>query len=435
MPRQARIQSEYQHIMVRGIGKQILFEDDGDNLYHLSLLKRFAEDTGLDLLAYCLMENHVHLLVHDSSDRTAVFMKKLGVTYAMYFNRKYERCGHLFQDRYKSETIEDDRHLLAVYRYILNNPIKAGICQAKDYRWSSYRDFDSDNGITNTGLLRELIGDKQSFELLMSTEDDREYLDIDTGKHDDIWAAGIIRAEVGSDSGTKLQSMARAERDEVLARLRSKGLSVRQLERLTGINRGVIQNAKIEKKVTIRTAQNVIPNVKHSFAIKEVILMYELIGLVFSAAGTFFAGWELYSNRKESKRQHDIDRKMRTFEAFNVIQEQVLDEFSAKTKVEFSTIANNCRKADGKQEYVRCKTLIARLEHFALAVNSEIYDIDTVKRLAGGYFICLYDKILPVIETARKNARGASCYTEIETMVDSLCKLGAKPGADYESSR
>lgn len=151
--------------------------------------------------------------------------------------------------------------------------------------------------------------------------------------------------------------------------------------------------------------------------------MYELIGLVFSAAGTFFAGWELYSNRKESKRQHDIDRKLRTFEAINALQEQVLDELASKTKSEFSVIAENCRKAEGKQEYAHYKTLVARIDHFALAVNSGIYDIVIVQRLAGIHLVYLYDKLLPIIETARKNASDVPCYTEIENMVDRLSRL------------
>lgn len=160
MPRQARQTGEYLHIIVRGNGKQILFEDDADRKKYLSLLQKYSAETGIIILAYCLMDNHVHLLIRDAAGAASVFMKKTGVSYVLYYNTKYERTGHLFQDRYKSEVIDSDAYLLAVYRYILNNPAKAGICAAEKYLWSSYREYGKTEGLTDTGMLREMIGDK-----------------------------------------------------------------------------------------------------------------------------------------------------------------------------------------------------------------------------------------------------------------------------------
>ena len=79
MSRQARITGEYLHIIVRGIGKQILFEDESDNVRFLFYLKKYAEEAGIIILAYCLMENHAHLLVKDPQSRISGFMKKMGV--------------------------------------------------------------------------------------------------------------------------------------------------------------------------------------------------------------------------------------------------------------------------------------------------------------------------------------------------------------------
>lgn len=76
MPRQARTAGEYLHIIVRGIGKQILFEDSADREKYLLLLKRYSAGSEITILAYCLMENHVHLLVRDTSAAISVFMKK-----------------------------------------------------------------------------------------------------------------------------------------------------------------------------------------------------------------------------------------------------------------------------------------------------------------------------------------------------------------------
>lgn len=90
--------------------------------------------------AYCLMDNHVHLLLNTNHDDLAVIMKSIAVRYASFYNWKYSRTGHVFQDRFKSEPIEDERYLLAVVRYIHNNPIKAGMIEKPaDYEWSRLR--------------------------------------------------------------------------------------------------------------------------------------------------------------------------------------------------------------------------------------------------------------------------------------------------------
>ena len=146
MPRQPRTAGEYLHIIVRGLGKQILFEDTRDRERYLSYLKKYAAEAEIAILAYCLMENHVHLPVRDMQGAVSVFMKKMGVSYAQYYNRKYDRTGHLFQDRYQSEVVTDDAYLLSAYRYILNNPRKAGICRAEDYPCGSWNGLQGSIG-------------------------------------------------------------------------------------------------------------------------------------------------------------------------------------------------------------------------------------------------------------------------------------------------
>lgn len=242
MPRQPRSAGEYMHIIVRGIGRQILFEEDSDRRCYLSFLEKYCRETDITILAYCLMENHVHLLIWDRNGAAPIFMKKMGVSYAQYYNRKYDRMGHLFQDRYKSERIEDDAYLLTVFRYILNNPQKAGICEAAQYPWSSYREYGQ-NGLTNTEMLREMIGSDGDFQRFMQQWDETDCMEADHRKKDDAWALAVIQKTLHVPSGTQLQQYERQQRDEALSLLKKKGLTVRQLERLTGINRGIIQKA------------------------------------------------------------------------------------------------------------------------------------------------------------------------------------------------
>ena len=246
MPRQARKFSEsgYFHAMQRGIGKQLLFEAPDDYQFYLRMLEKYSRETGVAVCAYCLMENHTHLLLHDKEKKISEFMKKIGIRYSYYFNQKYERTGHLFQGRYRSEPVEDEAYLIAVTRYILNNPQKAGICAAKDYQWSSYRCFGDSSSFADMSIIKSLLGDQKAFDAYLEEENDDQCMDFDTGvRHDDKWALRVIHCQLKGQSGTCLQRMDREKRDRELRALKKAGLSIRQLERLTGINRGVIQKA------------------------------------------------------------------------------------------------------------------------------------------------------------------------------------------------
>ena len=125
--------------MLRGNEKKNVFMDTEDKARFIDTVYHNKEDNGFCLYAYCVMDNHVHLVIKEQEDSISRIMKRIGTSYAYYFNKKYKRVGHVFQDRYKSETIENERYLLSVIRYIHNNPVKAGICRIQEYKWSSYQ--------------------------------------------------------------------------------------------------------------------------------------------------------------------------------------------------------------------------------------------------------------------------------------------------------
>ena len=245
MPRQARKHSYsgYMHIITRGIGKQILFEDYSDFSFYLSALKKYSHESNVSVCAYCLMENHVHLLLFDNNGQISLLMKKIGVSYSQHYNKKYERTGHLFQDRYLSEPIENSLSLLTVFRYILNNPRKAGISPADHYQWSSYYAFRNSDSFVDTSIFEELFKNWDDYSAFILSYGDDQGMDYELFKKDDAWAKVIIKELTGNESGTILQSCNRFERDNILCKLKESGLTVRQIERLTGINRGVIQRA------------------------------------------------------------------------------------------------------------------------------------------------------------------------------------------------
>ena len=128
------------HIMHRGVRRKALFEEDLDYEVFLQILKSVLDQYNCILHAYCLMTNHVHLLLETIDLEIGKFMKALSERYAMYVNHKYLYRGHVFESRYKSCLVQTDDYFLQTSRYIHLNPVKAKIVvHPEDYRWSSYR--------------------------------------------------------------------------------------------------------------------------------------------------------------------------------------------------------------------------------------------------------------------------------------------------------
>ena len=161
MPRMARKKSSsgIYHIMLRGINKQDIFHEAEDRIKLIEILNYYRDICEYEIYGYCLMSNHIHLLIKEGKETISQAIKRIGVNYAYWYNSKYARCGHLFQDRFKSETVEDDRYLLTVLRYIHQNPVKAGIvAEAIKYRWSSYSEYVNQQGmITNINFILGIL--------------------------------------------------------------------------------------------------------------------------------------------------------------------------------------------------------------------------------------------------------------------------------------
>lgn len=127
MPREARKNSVsgVYHIILRGANKQEIFHDDDDRIKFLDTLRKYSQRFGVKIYAWCLMSNHVHLLLREGDESISITMKRIGVSFALYYNYKYMTTGHLFQDRFKSENVESTNYLLTVTRYIHQKPHKS----------------------------------------------------------------------------------------------------------------------------------------------------------------------------------------------------------------------------------------------------------------------------------------------------------------------
>lgn len=160
MPRQARRKSEsgIYHIMLRGINQQQIFEDREDYEKFLQILKDCKAVSEYKLFAYCLMGNHIHLLIQEDKEPIEQVIKRLATRFVYWYNIKYQRVGHLFQDRFKSEPVEDDAYFMTVIRYIHQNPVKAGLCKnVREYEYSSYKNFFDNSNLIDKNFVLGII--------------------------------------------------------------------------------------------------------------------------------------------------------------------------------------------------------------------------------------------------------------------------------------
>jgi putative transposase len=203
MPRKSRIDTPgaLHHVIIRGIERSPIFRDTQDYESFISRHARLVNETATSCYAWALMGNHVHLLLRSGHASLSTFMRRLLTGYAQQFNRRYNRSGHLFQNRYKSFLCEEDPYLLELVRYIHLNPIRAGAAQdmaaLADYPWCGHsalmgrttRDWQG------VAFVLSLFGDKR-------TSARRAYASfvekgIALGKRPDLTGGGLIRSAGG----------------------------------------------------------------------------------------------------------------------------------------------------------------------------------------------------------------------------------------------
>lgn len=234
------------HIMLRGIDRRYIFLEDEDREKFLYYLFRAKEVGGFELYGYCLMDNHAHILMKEGEE-LGKSVKRITVGYVQWHNDKYGRIGHLFQNRYKSETVEDEKYLIGVARYIHQNPVKAEIVtKAEDYKWSSYKDYITCyNGKTtkiDTELMMSYFTTQDSFKDYMNKPNEDKFLEYEVKRrYTDKDLKRIISGIIDIKSISK---QPKKERDKVIYNIYQKtGASIRQLSRVLDIGRGIIEKA------------------------------------------------------------------------------------------------------------------------------------------------------------------------------------------------
>lgn len=245
MPRAARRKSEsgIYHIMLRGINGQVIFEDKQDKEKFLETLKTYKAISEYKVFAYCLMSNHVHLLLKTGKEELDLILKRIAGSYVYWYNWKYKRRGHLFQDRFKSEPVEDDSYFLTVIRYIHQNPIKSGLCKKiEEYEYSSYNEYIKEEKIIDSEFCFDILP-KEEFIKFNGEIGLESCLDIEQNdfRLTDEEAVKIIQKISKCKSITEIQNLTTEKRDKCLKKLRQSGLSIRQIARLTGVSFNVVR--------------------------------------------------------------------------------------------------------------------------------------------------------------------------------------------------
>lgn len=258
MPRNSRKNqksyTQVYHVILRSINQQEIFYDNTDRSKFLKCLKETKERYNYDVYAYVLMNNHIHLLIKEREDNLSKIIQSLAISYALYFNKKYNRIGHVFYNRFKSKYVENLPYLLNIIRYIHFNPEKAGICEYSKFYWSSYNDYFKSNSIVDSTAIFKMtemnIKSFQSFheeyrKIKGFEEDDFEMENI---KLDDETAIQRIKEMLNIDNLVYIQNLKPQKRDEIIMQIsKIDGIERKQLARLLGLNERTVYRAIQQK--------------------------------------------------------------------------------------------------------------------------------------------------------------------------------------------
>ena len=248
MARQVREKSTtgIYHVMLKGLDGRNIFLDDADRSIFMEKLNKARETGGFQLYAYCLMDNHDHLLIKEGED-LGTSIKRITVGYVQLHNNKYGRTGHLFQNRFNSEAVEDDQYLMTVIRYIHRNPLKAGmVSRLKEYSWSSYQQiiqaYQGNSSIIDMGIIKDYFPTAADFIRFSEEENQDECLEINLKTK---WSDEQLTVLLSKNSEYRnLGELSVDKRNQLIRQIQQEtGGSIRQLSRVLGLGKMMVELA------------------------------------------------------------------------------------------------------------------------------------------------------------------------------------------------
>ena len=245
MPRSSRTKSttDVYHVILRGINRQDIFLDDQDYQKFLKELQFTKEKYNYKVYAYILMTNHIHLLIYTPNNVLSKAIQSLTIRYSLYFNKKYERCGHLFQNRFLSKNVDSESYLLHLQRYIHQNSIKGKIEHMEKYKWSSYKEYTVKRKIVDTTFILNLFSDEinkaiELFKKFNSSTIEKDKLEFEMQNY---YSDEEIIAILKEENIINIQKYNKEIRDKLIKKaLKIKGTNANQIARVLGINKRLI---------------------------------------------------------------------------------------------------------------------------------------------------------------------------------------------------
>lgn len=232
------------HVIMRGNNRETIFYDDNDRLFFISRLQKYKSELNIEIYSYCLMGNHIHLLIGKANETMSLLVKKLACSYVYYFNHKYDRTGHLFQGRYKSEPIENIEYFKTVLRYILQNPEKANICHFHQYRWSSISSNRYNKSIINSDFIKAIFESRSQMNAFINLRNSDICMEDYNCKYsDDDIKIELIKQLFKYKSPLQLKHDPHNSKIEKIHFLKTLGFPINQIVRLTGITKHIVENA------------------------------------------------------------------------------------------------------------------------------------------------------------------------------------------------
>lgn len=240
------------HIILKGIDEQNIFYDNQDRHVFLNDIEKTKKTYAYQLYSYCLMDNHVHMVIRIEKEFLSKAIQSLMIRYVQYFNKKYKRKGTLVQNRFKSKVVENQSYFLEVCRYVHRNPENAGMEKTNKYKWSSYQEYIGKSKLVNKDVLlnyfdndiKEFINYTAKNNISETLNEFAEYELI--GKLNDEQVSKIVMKLFGIKDVIELpyffKNMGKEELCKAIKKLKKiKGTNITQISRIIRITRCIIE--------------------------------------------------------------------------------------------------------------------------------------------------------------------------------------------------
>ena len=251
MPRYARQRNEkgIHHVVVQGKRMEHIFKQDAEKELYLDTLLKYKAQTEVKLYAFCILDNHVHLVLKETKEETvSSFMRRIGVSFSYWYRQRYDlpQGKELFRGRYLSEPLLTEEMILKVVRHIHQEPVRTGLAEKmEDYFWSSYRMYLHPGGFVDRRLVLDSLHFGGGYTSYMAEEEADvhclEEVPVKYGRTDEE-ADALIQVRLREEGVSSLGQLNHEEKKIFFRRLRYEDeVSIQQLSRVTGVNRGYIQ--------------------------------------------------------------------------------------------------------------------------------------------------------------------------------------------------